>query len=66
MPLGKDVGANIHEMAHSPKHKKRVSKFGKKHAHEIEVAASANAASRKSKKGKRKAKHSGTRRSGRS
>lgn len=58
MPLGKNVSANIHEMAHSSKHKQRVAKYGKKHTHEIEVAASAHAASRKSKKTKRRASRS--------
>jgi hypothetical protein len=40
----KNIGRNIDEMAHSPNHAKRVSKFGAKKAHEIEVAASTRAA----------------------
>lgn len=64
MPLGKSVAANIHEMAHSPKHAKRVRKFGKKKAHQIEVAASAHAADEK--KSPRKTKRTGSRKTTRS
>jgi hypothetical protein len=62
MPLGTDLRANLHEMAHSPNHRKRVRKFGAKKAHQIEVAASANAAHYK-RKGKRKHKRGGKRKS---
>jgi hypothetical protein len=62
MPLGNDIRANIHEMAHSPRHKQRVKKFGAKKAHQIEVAASANAAHYK-RKGKRRKKRGGKRKS---
>lgn len=52
MPLKKGksaVSANIKEMAHSTNHAKRVSKYGAKKAHEIEVAAAMSAAMPKKK-----------------
>jgi hypothetical protein len=62
MPLTGDLRSNLHEMSHSPNHRKRVRKFGAKKAHQIEVAASANAANYK-RKGKRKKKRGSKRKS---
>jgi hypothetical protein len=52
MPLTGNISEDIHEMSHSPNHRKRVSKFGKKKAHEMEVAAAASTHARKKKRQK--------------
>ena len=63
MPLTGDPSSDIAEMGKSPNHRKRVSKYGAKKAHEIEVAAALS--TRDKKKGlKRTAKGKGKRKSG--
>lgn len=47
MPLTGNISQDIHEMSHSPNHKKRVKLHGKKKAHEMEVAAAASTHDRK-------------------
>ena len=68
MPLTGNVKSDIHEMSHSRNHRKRTKKYGKKKAHQIEVAAAMHEhdthdAKRTSKRGgKRKAKRTTKRR----
>ena len=56
MPLTGNIAADIHEMAHSPRHKQRVRKFGKKKAHQMEVAAAASTHARKQRRGRSRRK----------
>ena len=47
MPLTGNISSDIKEMSHSPNHRKRVAKFGRKKAHQMEVAAAASTHDRK-------------------
>lgn len=62
MPLTGNPKKDIHEMAHSAGHKKRVGKHGKKIAHKMEVAAALREEGKKSKRGDKKMSKRGSRR----
>ncbi len=61
MPLTGNIQSDIHEMSHSPNHRKRVKRFGKKTAHRMEVAAAMR--ENANRKGKRKSKRGHKRKS---
>lgn len=65
MPLTGNISSDIHEMSHSPNHRKRVKKYGRKKAHQMEVAAAARTHDEKTRKKKGRMKshrHKGRRR----